>query len=122
MPSINFARSLFASTQAGIIRALASALDCLAGVIIGVAALPLNILRADFDKARAKLAKINGAANAGASMQAQLAKQLEDAISAAGPQGWLGWTIDFRNMLAYRLSAAVFLRRLLEFHVSIRHS
>src|SRR5438309_2293191 len=28
--------------QAGIIRALASALDCLAGVIIGVAALPMN--------------------------------------------------------------------------------
>lgn len=48
------------------------------------------------------MAKINGAANAGASMQAQLAKQLEDAISAAGPQGWLGWTIDFRNMLVHR--------------------
>lgn len=88
--------------QAGIIRALASALDCLAGVLIGVAALPMSILRADFDKARAKLAKINGAANAGANMQAQLAAQLEAAISSAGPQGWLEWTLDFRNMLVHR--------------------
>lgn len=88
--------------QGGIIRALASALDCLAGVMIGTAALPMSILRADFDKARAKLAKINGAANAGASMQAQLAARLEAAIAAAGPQGWLDWTLDFRNMLVHR--------------------
>jgi hypothetical protein len=39
-------------------------------VIIGVAALPMSILRADFDKARAKLAKINGALNVGTAMQA----------------------------------------------------
>jgi hypothetical protein len=88
--------------QAGIIRALASALDCLAGVIIGVAALPVSILKADFDKARAKLAKINGALNVGANMQAQFAAQLEAAISAAGPQGWLDWTLDLRNMLVHR--------------------
>lgn len=81
--------------QGGIIRTLACALDCLAGVIIGTAALPISILRADFDKARAKLAKINGAANAGASMQAQLAARLEAAIAAAGPQGWLDWDARF---------------------------
>lgn len=88
--------------QAGIIRALASTLDCLAGVIIGVAAMPLGILRADFGKVRAVLAKIDGAVNAGANMQAQLAAQLEAAIAAAGPQGWLDWTLDFRNMLVHR--------------------
>jgi hypothetical protein len=88
--------------QAGMIRALASALDCLAGVIIGVTALPMSILRADFDKARAKLAKINGALNVGTNMQAQFAAQLEAGISAAGSQGWLDWTLDFRNMLVHR--------------------
>jgi hypothetical protein len=41
--------------QAGIVRALASSLDCLAGVVIGVVALPMSILRADFDRARARL-------------------------------------------------------------------
>lgn len=87
--------------QAGMIRALASSLDCLAGVVIGVAALPIGILRADFDRARAKLAKINGL-NVGTNMQAQFAAQLEAEISAAGPQGWLDWTLDFRNMLVHR--------------------
>ncbi len=88
--------------QAGMIRSLASALDCLAGVVIGVAALPIGILKADFDKARAKLAKINSAMNVGTKMQAQFAAQFEAEISAAGPQGWLDWTLDFRNMLVHR--------------------
>jgi hypothetical protein len=88
--------------QAGIIRALASALDCLAGVIIGVAALPMSILRADFDRARTRLGKITGVANDGEKMQAQFATRLEDSITAAGPPGWLDWTLDFRNMLVHR--------------------
>ena len=86
---------------AGIVRALASALDCLAGVVIGVAALPISILRADFDKARAKLKRI-APANDGEKMQAQFAAMLEAGIAAAGPPGWLDWTLDFRNMLVHR--------------------
>ena len=86
----------------GVIRALASALDCLAGVIIGVAALPTSILRADFTKARGVLNKISGTANDGARMQAQFAARLEANIAAVGPAGWLEWTLDFRNMLVHR--------------------
>jgi hypothetical protein len=70
--------------------------------MIGAAALPMSILTADFDRARAKLAKINGSANTGAHRQAQLAAQLEAAVFAAGPPGWLDWTLDFRNMLVHR--------------------
>jgi hypothetical protein len=88
--------------QSGIIRALASALDCLAGVIIGVAALPMSILRADFDRARTRLGKILSAANDGERMQAQFAARLEANIVASGPPGWLDWTLDFRNMLVHR--------------------
>jgi hypothetical protein len=88
--------------QAGMIRSFASVLDCLAGVMIGVAALPLNILKADFGKARAALGKINGAANSGAAVQAQFNAQLEAALISAGPRGWLDWTLDFRNMLVHR--------------------
>ena len=51
--------------QAGLIRAIASSLDCLAGVIIGVAALPHSILKADFKQARAALARIDDAASPG---------------------------------------------------------
>ncbi|MGA2433888.1 MAG: hypothetical protein ABSG25_01240 [Bryobacteraceae bacterium] len=88
--------------QSGIIRALASALDCLAGVIIGVAALPTGILRADFARARTSLNRITGAASQGVGMQAQFAARLEANIVAAGPLGWLDWTLDFRNMLVHR--------------------
>jgi hypothetical protein len=88
--------------QAGIIRALASVLDCLAGVIIGVAALPTSILRADFARARYRLNRITGIANDGEEMQAQFAPRLEANIVAAGPPGWLDWTLDFRNMLVHR--------------------
>jgi hypothetical protein len=63
--------------QAGLIRTIASALDCLAGVITGVAALPQSILKADFKQARTVLACIDGAASAGAAAQADFATQLE---------------------------------------------
>jgi hypothetical protein len=62
----------------------------------------MSTLKADFDKARAKLAKIKGALNVGTNLQAQFAAQLEAAISAAGLQGWLDWTLDFQNMLVHR--------------------
>jgi hypothetical protein len=86
---------------AGIVRALASALDCFAGVIIGVAALPMSILRVDFVGARATLNRIRGATNDG-KMQAQFAARLKAGIAAAGPLGRLDWTQDFRNMLVHR--------------------
>ena len=40
---------------AGVIRALASALDCLAGAIVGVVGLPAKILKADFKAVRRML-------------------------------------------------------------------
>ncbi len=87
---------------AGIVRALASALDCLAGAITGVAGLPTSILKADFSKARRGLSKISGAPNDGAKMQAHFAASLEASVAAAGPPGSLEWTLDLRNMLVHR--------------------
>lgn len=101
-PSEQLAPDLIRIHQAGLIRAVASALDCLAGVVIGVAALPQNILKADFKQARTVLSRIDGAASIGAKAQAEFAMRLESAIAAAGPQGWLDWTLDLRNMLVHR--------------------
>src|SRR5438105_6959397 len=101
-PLDQLAPELIRIHYAGIIRALASALDCLAGAVIGVTALPMSILRADFGKVRAVLGKIPGTANDGAKKQAQFAARLEAAIAAAGPPGWLDWTLDLRNMLVHR--------------------
>ncbi len=94
--------------QAGAVRAVASALDCLAGVVIGVAALEQSILRADFKDVRKLLGKIAKQANSdvsvapGVIMQAKLARRLEEAICLAGPKGWLDWVLDLRNMLVHR--------------------
>lgn len=101
-PSEQLAPDFVRMHQAGLIRGIASALDCLAGVIIGVAALPQSILKADFKQARAVLARVNGTASAGAKAQADFAAQLEAAIASAGPLGWLDWTLDLRNMLVHR--------------------
>jgi len=35
-------------------------------------------------------------------MQARFAAMFEAGIAAAGPPGWLDWTLDFRNMLVHR--------------------
>jgi hypothetical protein len=88
--------------QAGIVRALSSALDCLGGVVIAVAALPTSILRSDLATARKELRKIDGTSTGGARMQSHLADQLEAAIVDAGPPGWLDWTLDLRHMLVHR--------------------
>ena len=83
--------------RVGLVRALASALDCLAGVIIGVAALPRNIFRADFQRTRRALKNTSLAQK-----QKDFASNLEGKIVAAGPAGWLDWTFDYRNMVVHR--------------------
>ncbi len=102
----NCARDLHAATlvrmhYCGIIRALASALDCLGGVIIGVASLRCSILKADFKVVRKFLGQIAGESD-GTIRQVEFAKVLESGICSSGPSGWLDWTLDFRNMLVHR--------------------
>jgi hypothetical protein len=88
----------------GCVRALAGALDCMAGTIIGVSALPTSILRADFRKVRRLLAEsaVAAAATEGKGVQAGLAAKLESLIGSVGPTGWLDWALAFRNMLVHR--------------------
>jgi hypothetical protein len=88
--------------QVGLIRALASALDCLAGVIIGVAALPISILKADFNRAQTHLHKMSSASDAGSEEQAAFAVRLAENVAVSGPPGWLEWTLHLRNMLVHR--------------------
>jgi hypothetical protein len=87
---------------AGVIRALSGALDCMAGTVIGVAALPINIIRADFKMVRSFLQKIpNGSAD-GEKQQAAFGKDFTNLLAEAGPQGWLDWMIAYRNMIVHR--------------------
>jgi hypothetical protein len=87
--------------QAGVIRAIASSLDCLSGIVAGVAAVPVGIKTCDFRAVRTWLASVKGA-RPGRVKQRDLGARLEAAIAESGPGGWIEWTLDFRNMLVHR--------------------
>lgn len=75
---------------AGMVRALAGALDCMAGSITGVAALRTRILRADFGVVRSMLRKIAEKPSGEAQeVQADFGKKLESMIASSGADGWL---------------------------------
>jgi len=89
--------------QVGVVRALSGALDCAAGTIIGVMALPLNILKADFLGVQRYLGRRREAPTTdGERLQERFAVQLTDTIAHVGPLGWLDWLLNFRNMLVHR--------------------
>jgi hypothetical protein len=87
---------------AGVARALSAALDCLAGAIIGVVALPISILKADWGGLEKAFSKIGKATTTGEQAQDDFYSKLKDVVASTGPAGWLNWTLDFRNMLVHR--------------------
>ena len=88
--------------QVGVARALSGALDCAAGTIIGVMALPLSILKADFLGVQQYFGRRRAATTEGETRQDQFAIQLTETIERVGPAGWLDWVLNFRNMLVHR--------------------
>jgi hypothetical protein len=89
--------------ETGVARALSGALDCAAGSIIGVMALPRNILRADFMGIVLYLRnRKNWQQTQGHDYQRAFLGDLNAMIDNAGPAGWLDWLLDFRNMLVHR--------------------
>jgi hypothetical protein len=88
---------------AGMARALSAALDCLAGTIIGVVAIPTPILTADLGRnIRQFLTKIGNGTTDGERVQADFYRKFSEVIASVGPDGWLQWALDFRNMLVHR--------------------
>ncbi len=89
--------------QVGVVRALSGALDCAAGTIIGVLALPLSILKADFVGVQRYFGRRRQTQTTeGETRQEQFANQLTETIGRVGPAGWLEWVLNFRNMLVHR--------------------
>jgi hypothetical protein len=89
--------------QAGVARALSGALDCAAGSIIGVMALPKNILRADFMGVVVYLRnRRNWQQTEGDNYQRAFLADLNVMMERAGPTGWFDWLLSFRNMLTHR--------------------
>lgn len=89
--------------EAGVARALSGALDCAAGSIIGVMALPRNILKADFMGVVLYLRnRKNWQRTQSHDYQRAFLADLNAMIDNAGPAGWFHWLLNFRNMLVHR--------------------
>ncbi|MBI1859818.1 MAG: hypothetical protein HYR96_02740 [Deltaproteobacteria bacterium] len=81
--------------EAGVLRSLGSTLDCLGGAIVGVIGLPTPIVRSDLGVVRKKYSNLSAE-------QTSFLTFLDDTIRNAGPDGWLEWTNDYRNMVVHR--------------------
>ncbi len=88
---------------ASCVRGLGAALDCLGSVIVGVAALPLSILKADYRKSLEILAATAAkAADPGAPVLRELRDQLASNLCTSGPDGWLNWMWGLRHSVVHR--------------------
>lgn len=80
----------------GVLCALASTLDCLAAVIIGVTPLPLPIKLASFRKTRRWVERSE------TSECATATERLKDIFEENDEEGWIDWMLDYRNTLVHR--------------------
>ena len=87
----------------GLFRALGSALDCLGASIIGVLALPSEIVKADFKRARRALQKaVANDASKGGKLRQDFLSDLDEVIGSSGPDNWLEWVLGMRNTYVHR--------------------
>lgn len=82
----------------GILRALGSALDCLAACIVGVAALPTPMVTTDLLKALDVLARKHN----NHPSRVQLLADIKQCEADAGPPGWSEWLLGMRNTDVHR--------------------
>jgi hypothetical protein len=90
--------------EAGFFRAIASTLDCLAAVALGIGAFPRDLFRTDWGRLNDELNKTVSTPPSGKGqvLQAKLAQDILDAVAALPPEGWIPWASETRNMLVHR--------------------
>lgn len=86
----------------GFLRAIGSSLDCLGATIIGVLALPTSLRRSDIAKAEKALNKIQPLGDKGSQIQFDFKDLFERFKKSVGPEDWLEWTDQYRNMYVHR--------------------
>lgn len=87
---------------AGFFSAILGSLDCLGAAIVGVTAIPSEIVRARLDRARKSLSTKSPPTSEGERLRVVFGEKLESLIASAGPHGWLAWVDDFRNTSVHR--------------------
>lgn len=77
---------------AGVFRAVAHALDCLAAVVVAIGDLPVNMKRASWPAVLRSLEAENR----------PFPTELLELVRQSGPKAWIEWTLEMRNMLVHR--------------------
>jgi hypothetical protein len=80
----------------GFFRAAMGALDCLGAATVGVLGLRVDIKHADFGGVQKALKNSNH------ELHSTFRGSLKGSISDSGPEGWLEWMTQFRNMVVHR--------------------
>jgi hypothetical protein len=88
--------------RAGFFRAIGSSLDCLGAVVIGVLGLQTSLRHSSIDSARRTLSKIEDLGTAKTKLQIEFGNFLEQSIKSSGPEDWLEWADQYRNMFVHR--------------------
>jgi hypothetical protein len=86
----------------GFFRAIGSSLDCLAGVTVGVLGLNNNLRWSDIGTAELTLKKLQLQGTPGSQVQIDFRDLFETAKKASGPEDWLAWASQYRNMFVHR--------------------
>ena len=86
----------------GFFRAIGSSLDCLGATIIGVLGLRAPLRRADLKSAEQALRVVIDRIDLAAQLQTRFREFFVDLKETVGPQGWLNWTDQYRNMFVHR--------------------
>lgn len=83
----------------GTLQALNTSLDCLAGGIVGVCALPLDLQRASYGGVASF---VEGRRSKPTETQKAFGRLIARRVSDNGPSGWLDWMRQFRNTNLHR--------------------
>ena len=87
-----------------VVTALASSLDCLAGLTAGVAAVPIRIKTADFGTVCSHFRDVRDSRDRKSthSFISDLADLFAAVVSECGPPGWVRWMFCHRNTVIHR--------------------
>ena len=86
----------------GFFRAIGSSLDCLGAVIIGVLGLDTSLRHSSIDIAERTLLAVKNSGTPGTALQIEFRDFFEDLKKQSGPEDWLEWADQYRNMFVHR--------------------